>query len=191
MTRLGHLLSRFRRSTGGAAALEFALVGSMVLLIPLETLQDGLYFYDSASLDRATAKAVRQIMTGAVPNQNLTADQFRTTILCPLLPATISCASVITNVVAVSEGVGPSGGFYAFINAAQTGIVQPTMDNSKTAFCPGSSGSYVYVQVYYAMPTVSPIWRALSTTWNGSPVHFIRTSAAFKNEPFQSSATGC
>ena len=65
------------------------------------------------------------------------------------------------------------------------------MDDTKTAFCPGSSGSYVYVQVYYAMPTVSPVWRALATTWNGAAVHFIGTSAAFKNEPFQSTATGC
>lgn len=186
-------MARFAAARAAASAVEFALVLPVFLLLVVETLQLGLYFYTSASLDYATNAAARQILTGAVGQQALTAAQFRTQILCPALPGSMSCANVVTNIVNVPEATAP-GGFYAFLNASQTGIALPTaMDNTQTSFCPGTTGSYIYVQVYYAMPLLSPIWMAAaSVTWNGSTVHFVGAAAAFKNEPFQlASQPGC
>lgn len=169
----------------GSAAIEFGLVGVVIILLVIEAMQVGFYFYTEAVVERATSKAARQILTGGVANQSLSADQFRANVLCPLLAPGISCSSIVTNIQTVSEGTSP-GGFYAFVNANQTALVKPAMDNTKTAFCPGQNGSYVFLQVYYAMPVFSPTWLALgSTTWNGSTVHFISSTAAFKNEPFQ------
>ncbi len=175
----------FRRDRSGSVAIEFAFVGLLIILLVLETMQAGYYFYTEAALDRATSKSARQILTGTVANQGMTADNFRTSVLCPLLAPGMSCANVVTNIQTVPENLSP-GGFYSFVNSTQTGLVTPAMDNTKTTFCPGQNGSYVYVQVYYAMPTFSPFWLALSSTvWNGNKIHFIYSTAAFKNEPFQ------
>ncbi len=189
-SRLRAGMTRLATERSGVSAAEFALVVPAFLLLVIETLQLGLYFYTSASLDHATSDAARQILTGAVSQAGLTAAQFRTQVLCPALPGSMSCANIVTNILDVPEATSP-GGFYTYLNASQTGITPPAMDNTKTSFCPGSTGSYVYIQVYYAMPVLSPIWTATAVNWNGSNVHFVSASAAFKNEPFQSAQTGC
>ena len=178
---------RLLTQRSASAISEFAMVVPAFLLLVVETMQIGVYFYTSASLDHATNAAARQIMTGAVYSAGLTAAQFRTQILCPLLPASMSCSSIVTNIQNVPEAVSPAG-FYTYVNANATAIIAPTMDNKLTSFCPGIRGSYLYVQVYYAMPVISPIWyAAASVNWNGDTVHFVSAASAFKNEPFQSS----
>jgi Flp pilus assembly protein TadG len=185
--------SMFGRDRRGAAAVEFAMIGVLCIGLIVETMQAGLYFYTSASLERATGKAVRQIMTGSVSGQSLTAAQFRSTVLCPMLPAAMSCANIITNISTVSEDVAPNG-FYSFVNATQSAVIPPTMDNTQTSFCAGTTSSVIYAQIYYAMPVISPVWRAIAATnWNGKSVAFVNSAAAFKNEPFQGTTqpAGC
>jgi Flp pilus assembly protein TadG len=183
------LIGAFATARGAVTAVEFAIVLPVLILLIVETLQLGVYFYTSASLDYATNYAARQIMIGAVGTQTPTA--FRANMLCGALPASMSCANVVTNIVNIPEAVSPQG-FYTYVNAPQTALIQPPMNNTKTFFCPGPAGSYVYAQVYYAMPLFSPIWRAAaSVTWNGSVVHFVDAAAVFKNEPFRTPQNGC
>ena len=177
--------ARFRRDHVGSVAVEFALVGLLCIELIVETMQAGLYFYTSASLEFATGKAMRQIMTGSVNGQGLTAAQFRSNVLCPLLPGAMSCANIVTNINTVAEDVAPNG-FYSFVNTAQSAVLTPAMNNTQTSFCTGTTSSVIYAQVFYAMPLISPIWRALAPgSWNGSPAYFVSSAAAFKNEPFQ------
>jgi hypothetical protein len=90
---------------------------------------------------------------------------------------------------------GYPGGFYAFVNSAQTAIIIPPLDNTQTSFCPGGSGQYVYLQVFYAMPLIGPVWLpAVTTTFQGQKVKLVSAAAAFKNDPYQSTYTapaGC
>ena len=187
MGRVTHRIRVLGSDRRASAAVEFTLIGSICISLVMETMQFGLYLYYSASLERAMTKASRQIMTGAVQSKGMTADGFRQTVLCPLLPSVMPCTNVITNLRTVPEDVAPNG-FYAFLNASKTGIAPPAvMDNTKTAFCVGSSGSTVYAQSYYAMPLISPIWRAaIGQAWQGSTVSFLTSGAAFRNEPFSS-----
>ena len=182
----------FGRDTRASVAIEFAMVGLACAGLVIEAMQVGFYVYTSAALSNATAKAVRKVMTGAVSQQGLSSAQFRMQVLCPLLPAAMSCDSVVTNMQSVSEDVLPNG-FYKFVNAARTAVITPAMDNARTSFCSGSSGTVIYAQVYYAMPVFSPAWRAVGTTsFNGAPTHLVSAAAVFKNEPFPSSAaSGC
>lgn len=182
----------FCADASAVTAVEFGLLAGVFVMLIVTVLQIGMYFYISASLDYATEKATRQIMTGSVSNQGLSAAQFRTQILCPYLPGAMSCANVITNIQTVTEGTNP-GGFYPFLNASGTGVAPPTMNNSQTSFCIGTGGSYVYAQVYYAMPAFGAAWLLPNaTTWNGSSVFFVGASSVFKSEPYQSSQTaGC
>ncbi len=183
----------------GATAVEFALVAAPMLLTVMAVLQSGLFVYFSGQLDHATQAAARQILTGSVQNATTSASDFRTKILCPLLPSVMSCSSVIVNLQAFSGGSYPSG-FNAFVNASQTGIILPPLDNTKTTFCPGTPQlpgagqqfpQYVYLQVYYAMPLFGSVWLPVTTTtYNGKTVKLIGSSAAFRNEPFiQTSGT--
>jgi Flp pilus assembly protein TadG len=184
----------FFHERSAAVAVEFAMIGAPFLLMILEIFQSALFVYCSGMLDHATQAAARQIMTGSVQNGSLTAAQFRTNLLCPQLPATMPCGNVIVNLQTFSEAAYP-GGFYSFVNAAQTAIIMPPLDNTQTTFCPGGSGQYVYLQVYYAMPLIGAIWLpAVTTTFHGQTVKLVPAAAAFKNEPYQSSYTppaGC
>ena len=195
---------RLRAERSAVSAVEFGFVAPIFVLMIVEILQIGVYLYASASLDAATNYAARQILTGAVANSsNTTAALFKSNVLCPALPGSMSsnsCANVIVNVQSVSDAVQP-GGFYAFVNSNQTAVLQPagmaTGGAIQTNYCPGIAGSYTYVQVYYAMPVFSPSWYAVgSNLFNGSTVHFVSAAAAFKNEPFvtttqSNSQTGC
>ena len=183
----GLLLARLRSNDSALSAIEFGLLAPILFMLIIETVQIGLYFYTAAGLKDATSYAARQIMTGATLNAGLTANQFLTQILCPQLRASLSCANVVVNIQTVEEGASP-GGFYTLLNANQTDVATPaTMNNNQTRFCIGRPGSYVAVEVYYAMPVISPIWLASATNWNGSNVHFVSAVTAFKNEPFHTS----
>jgi Flp pilus assembly protein TadG len=184
---------QFLNERKAMAAVEFAMIGAPLLLTIVAIFQSSLYIYNSSRLDAATHVAARQITTGAVQGGGTTAAQFRTN-LCALLPATIPCGSVIVNLQTFSEASFP-GGFYNFVNGTQTGIIVPPLDNTKTSFCPGGSGEYEYLQVFYAMPLLGNVWLpAVSTTFNGQPVALVSAAAAFKNEPYTATYTppaGC
>jgi hypothetical protein len=68
----------------------------------------------------------------------------------------------------------------------------PPLNNTQTSFCPGGSSDYVYLQVFYAMPLVFPVWLpTVTTSFQGKTVKLVSAAAAFKNEPYQSSYSGC
>lgn len=189
--RTRRLVALFGREREASAAVEFALVALVGLELLVEGMQVGMYFYTSAGVERATSKAVRQIVTGAVNSAGYTAAQFRANILCPAISTTnLSCSNVVTNIQTVNEAVAPNG-FYSLLNSSQTGLTRPPLNNSQTTYCTGTSQSYVFVQILYAMPVFSPIWRVWATTFNGSPSYILQSSAAFRNEPFAPGSQTC
>jgi len=95
-------------------AVELAIIGAPFLLMILEIFQSALFVYYSGMLNHATESAARQILVGSVQNGSLTQTQFINNLLCPLLPAAMSCGNVIVNLQKVSEA-GYPGGFYAFV----------------------------------------------------------------------------
>jgi Flp pilus assembly protein TadG len=184
---------QFLNERNAMAAVEFAIIGAPLLLTIVAIFQSALFVYNSSRLDAATHAAARQIITGSVQKGGLTAAQFRTN-LCSQLPVTIPCSSVIVNLQTFSEASFP-GGFYSFVNGTQTAIIVPPLDNTKTSFCPGGSGEYVYLQVFYAMPLLGTVWLpAITTTFQGQTVSLVSAAAAFKNEPYTNPYTppaGC
>jgi Flp pilus assembly protein TadG len=195
--------SRFARDPSASIAVEFAMLIPLFIGLVFMIAQVGLYFYFSASLYRVTRSAAREILDGAAMTQSLTAAQFRTQVLCPLLPANMSCSNVVTNIQVVTPGAAP-GGFFALTNYQQdansplgydlTGLTQPPMNNNLTSFCIGKPQTVVAVEVYYAMPVLGISWMFNNAaTFNGKRVVFISATTAFKNEPFptNSSYAGC
>jgi Flp pilus assembly protein TadG len=187
----------------GIAAVEFAMLSGVFIVLLFMVVQVGLYFYFSTWLYYVTQKATRQILTGGVASQGLTAAQYRTQILCPLLPGGMSCNNIITNIQVVPPWTGvTSGGFYSLTNMVNnpsnplgytmTGLSTPPMNNNQTSFCIGSPGSIIVAQVYYAMPVIGiPAMLTNASSYNGSSVVFIGATSVFKNEPFTTSYSGC
>jgi Flp pilus assembly protein TadG len=193
---------RLHEDRSGATAVEFAFLVPLFIGLVFVIAQVGLYFFNSTSLYYATEKATRQIMTGAVASQGLTAAQFRANVLCPLLPLNMSCANVITNIQVVPNSSGGASYWYGLTNYTVTTsnpngytltqLNQPTMDNNNTSFCIGSAGAIVATQVYYAMPVLGiPQILSGASTFNGQSVIFLSATSVFKNEPFATSYTGC
>jgi Flp pilus assembly protein TadG len=172
------------------SAIEFAILLPLFVGLMFMIAQIGLYFYLSTSLYYATAKAARQIMTGAVLSQSLNAAEFRNNVLCPLLPGSMSCNNIITNVQVVPPGA--NGASWAALTNNMTGLISPAMNNAQTSFCIGAGGSLVAMQVYYAMPVLG-ISQMLpnASSFNGQSVIFISATAAWKNEPFSTANAGC
>jgi len=196
-------MRRLLGECSGIAAVEFVILLPLFIGLSFMIAQVGLYFYFSTTLYYVTQKATRQILTGGVANQGLTAAQFRSQILCPLLPGSMSCSNIITNIQVVPAWSGDtSGGFYSLTNKVNnssnplgytmTGLTTPPMNNNLTSFCIGAAGSIIAAQVYYAMPVIG-ISEMLTNaaTFNGQSVIFISATSVFKNEPFTTSYSGC
>jgi len=178
-------------NTSGVTAIEFAFLAPVVLYLILMTFQVGFYFYCKARLFSATTQAGRQIRTGSVANQGLTAAQFRNNLLCPMLPGSMPCSNIVTNSVVIPSG-NYGAGWLPALNASRTGPLIPPMDNSKTSYCVGVSGSIVALQVFYAMPVIGiPPLLGVATKANNASVIFIQATAVWKNEPFTTSYGGC
>ena len=188
-------LCKFLRDIRGVTAIEVAMIMPVFAFITLMITQIGLYFWYTAALERGTDAAVRQILTGAVANENLTSAQFINQVLCPQLNG-LTCSNVVINI-----QVAPAD-FYTLTNKTTnpiyrlgyslSGLTTPLMNNAKTSYCIGGNGSVIAVQVFYAMPIIGlPFMNLGTNTYNGQNVIWISTTSVFKNEPFSTNYTGC
>lgn len=192
---VSHIASLCRRGiadTGGAVAVEFALVAVPFLLTLLGIVQTGYAFFLTSALDSAASASARAVTTGAISTAGLTAAQFRDQVVCPKLPSFFTCSNVFVMLSVVQEGQSPSG-YYAYVNSAKNGLIQPPLDAS-SRFCPGAGGQYVVLQIQY--PTsylVGLLASAAPTTFNGSPAYILMASTTFRSEPYNGAQayTGC
>ncbi len=152
-------LLRCRR---GATALEFALVGPLMLLLILAIIENGLMLFAQAVLDYATIAAGRQVQIGTIR----TSTDFQTAV-CANISSLLDCGRLQ---VYVANG---SSGFPA--------VVMPS--GSGTFAAPGGStgvgGAYVLVEAAYDRTYVSPwLVRLDGNGW------VLLSTQAFQNEPF-------
>lgn len=188
-------LAAFRDCRSGVTAIEFAVAGPILFVAMLEILQGGLFLYSSAAVERATVATARTIQVGNLdPKKAADAKNFREQILCPALMPGMACSNVVTNLQTANMD---KAGYGAFVKPDLSGPVAVSMDNNQTSYCPAAPGAYQYLQVFYAMPLFSPIWRStVGQRWSGSTqtVVFVRAAAAFRNEPYIGGSfivTGC
>ena len=170
----------------GAAAVEFAIVGSTFISVLLVTLFLFLLMFLNQSLDFATAKAARQIMTGAVQTGAMSKDNFRAKVVCSYLSLAFDCNNVIVNVQTVTNSAQPNG-YYSLVKSDQTGLIMPSLSNGSTQFDLGVQGSYVYLQVMYPMTQVPALFANIfspGTMYNGVPAYTIVSTIAFRNEQY-------
>jgi len=159
----------FVRNKSGAAALEFAMVAMPFLAMIICIIEVGVDFLFFSQIDYAAHKAAQEIRSGSVQMQKLTADQFKTNVLCPKLSG-FTCSSVEVNVVVIKQSE-------EWVSWSPT-----TINPAAAKWCPGGAADTVLVQVAYPVPLASMIWAGSRSAADG--IRYYLSAAAFRNDPF-------
>jgi len=178
----------------GTAAVEFGMIGVPAVLTLCAILEIGLNYFMVAALDHATLTAARAIATGAVSTSGLSASNFNSQVVCPALPSMFNCSNVFVNLTIVAQGQSPPSPYYSYVNSSKSGLIVPALNTTLDTFSPGTSCSYVVLQVLYPAPYLFAfLTAATAATYNGQTVSVLMSSTTFKNEPFSSATSyqGC
>lgn len=162
-------LARFLRHSGGAHAIEFAIVSPVFILLICVSVELGLVLLTQSNINYAARDASRLIMTGQV--QTGAGESLFTNKVCSDVSVLISCSSLQYNV--------QSGSAFANFNA--TVVANSSGDMSTTGFSPGGPGSDVLVQIGYSFPCIIPI--ACNYISTNSKLLLVST-IAFQNENY-------
>ena len=137
------------------------------------------------SLDYATTRAARQIMTGSAQASALDQAGFRAA-LCRNLPASLKCSNLVVNLYVVPNGTSPSG-YYTYVKSDLSGLAIPALTPSSGQYTLGKRGEFQYLLVIYPITFLPSAFASMlggSATFNGSPAYLTLSTAAFRNELF-------
>lgn len=150
------------RKRSGVIAIEFAVVGSVFLLLVLFAMNIGLQQFRQSTMDAATQMAARQMQIGT------TRDPVGvTSLICKQLSIVApDCGTSTLQLYAVS---GSSFTPMVWVSSPNTGIPP------SSSFLPGASLSYVLLQVAYKTSPIVP--------FPGYTNSYLISTVAFENEP--------
>lgn len=168
-------LGAFRRDTGGATAVEFALLAIPFFLLLFAILETFLFFFASQTVGNATQAAARLIRTGQAQAQNYTDVEFRDAI-CRAMSGILNCAENLRVDVRIVDT-------FADVDLAAPLDGEGNLDADNFAYDDGEAGDIVVVRAYYEWPlTTDFLDIGLANLGNGG--RLIATATAFRNEPF-------
>lgn len=166
------------RDERGAALVDFAFVVGPFMALLIAIIQTTLTFFAQQNLETTAEKSVRQLLTGAAQNGNMTQAQFKT-LVCSKLPSFMKCANVIIDVQTASS-----------FSAATTASPTLTYDasgnvNNTWAYQPGVPGQITVARIMYMWDVrKGPLGFDLSTMSNGK--RLLVATSVFKTEPYTS-----
>ena len=186
---LPHHLRALAPARGGTAALEFALVAPILVLMQIFLIEMGLDLFAQETLDYGLQTAARSVQIGQAQNAG-SAAAFKAVYVCPALNGLLDCNAISINLVTVV------GDYY---NNAVVGAVPLNaaglLDTTRYKFCPGQPNALMIAEAVYTAPTVlGRLIPAMATPTAGGQVHVTLSSAAFINENFPVTASvpaGC
>jgi len=165
--KFGGLWSRYRSEERGAAAVEFALMLTL-LIVPLLNVADfAFYAWDRMQLDNAAQAAAQAAWAECDPSK------LPATSNCPNIGAKVSAAAQLTSLgsaVTVASGTSaPPEGYYC-ITTSGTLVLAGPVTSAKPANCSASSGlssdvpgDYVQITVSYSYTPLFPAVSIAST----------------------------
>ena len=170
------LLARLRGDSGGAAIIEFALVGGVFIALLFGSLQIALIFFAQQSLETAAEATTRQIMTGQVQQGGMTASQFKTAA-CSNLPSFFNCSKLMVDIRTASS-----------FSTATTSMPTLTYDShgnvtNTWSYDTGGAGSIVVMRLMYVWPVLpGPLNFNLAN--QGANKRMLMATSVFKSEPY-------
>lgn len=170
------------RSRSGSAAIEFGFVAPIFFLFLMGTIETGIMYLSDFVLQNATSDAARQIRTGQVTASSTTQAQFRT-LVCNEISPLLQCDSNLQ----IDVQTYPSFTQANITNPLTgTGALDPTLSN----WSPGTVCSIVLVRAFYTWNVVTPLLTPFLVNMSGNK-HLLSAAAAFRNEPYNTSVSGC
>ncbi len=159
----------------GAAAIEFALVGSSFMLMLLASFEFGYMLFVQSVLDNAARDAARLIRTGQVQTSANPTSTFQT-LLCNDVGSLIGCGNIIYQSLVFNDWT-----------SAQTAVNTPPTRNANgtyvsSGFSPGTQGQIVAVTVTYNYPFFTPWIGGL--VGGSSSTALLMSTVVFQNEPY-------
>jgi Flp pilus assembly protein TadG len=163
----------FAAATGGAAAVEFALVVLPLIMLIFAILELALVFWLSALMDDAVNTAARKIKTGQVSASTEAAATAFKGVICDEVKL---LASDCTTNLAVDVRT------FATLNAIDSSppMINGVVDPAAMTFVPGGPSDVVLVRAYYRWPIFTPgLTMAMGST------RLITATTTFRNEPYE------
>jgi Flp pilus assembly protein TadG len=183
-----NLLSRFRRSRAGSAAVEFALVAPVFFALLFAIIEVAIMFFASQVLETITQDSARALMTGqaqtgqvaacADPVSGAPAACNQSTFqayACTQIPALFSCNNLYVDVESYSSFSN------VVINSQIDGSGNFTSGNMQ--YSPGGPGDTVVVRMFYQWPLFVTGLGFNISNLSGNKRLLVATSA-FQNEPY-------
>ena len=179
-------IRRFRRSRGGSAAVEFALVAPMFFALLFAIIETGLMFFANQVLETLTQDSARVIQTGqamtpggisATQTGPLTEAQFQSQVVCANIPALLSCDKISIDV----ESYPPTQAWPAsFSNQIDS---NGNFISNNLQYNTGGPCDVVIVRLFYPWPLfVTGLGYNISNLAGNK--RLLWGSAAFRNEPY-------
>jgi Flp pilus assembly protein TadG len=161
--------------TRGAAVVEFALVGSMFMVMLLASFEFGFMLFVQSVLDNAARDAARLIRTGQVQTSGNPTSTFQT-LLCNEVGSLIGCGSIIYQAKVLNDW-----------SDAQTAMNTPPVRDANgnyvsAGFSPGTAGQIMVVTVTYNYPFITPWIGGL--VGGSTNTALMMSTVVFQNEPY-------
>jgi Flp pilus assembly protein TadG len=168
-------LRRVVRDDSAVAALEFAMVGPIFLLLILAVLENGLTLWQQSMLDNATRDAARLIETGQQQGGGATF----ISQLCNEISGLMKCSALQYRVQTGSSFAGMSSSISTGSGGAATGFSAYPTAVANTNL---SAGKNALVQVIYTRTYIVP-WLGQVMSGSNDYEQLVAT-AAFQIEPY-------
>jgi len=167
-------LRRFRRAQTGATAVEFAMIALPFLGLMFATLELGMMFLVSTTLESSAQAAARTLRTGQFQAGAGTATTYKNAICNDLGWLAGDCQANLYVDVRT---------FNSFAAVARPWpVTNGTFDASQLAFQPTAACSIVLARAFYNWSLLVPNLSGV-THLNGNKV-LLSSAASFRNEPF-------
>jgi Flp pilus assembly protein TadG len=167
-------LRRFGRARGGAAAVEFAMVALPFLALIFATVELGMMFLVSTTLESSAQSAARTIRTGQFQSGAGTAAAYKTAICDGMGWLGADCqANLYVDVRTFNT--------FAAVTAPPP-IANGAIDPTAMTFQAGAACSIVLARAFYNWTLLAPDLSGVAHM-NGNKV-LLTAAGAFRNEPF-------
>jgi Flp pilus assembly protein TadG len=171
------LLRRLLKDVRGGEAIEMAIVGAPFVALIFATIELGLVFLVSTTLESATDEMSRQIRTGALQTTAGSANTFKASICNNMSWLGATCAANLNiDVRSFASFTGQA----TPPNPVAGGKVDPV----KFCWDPGGAGSVVLVRAYYTWTLVLPVLNVGLQSAGMPGKRLITTATSFRNEPY-------
>lgn len=170
------------RDNAGSAAIEFAFVAPVFFIFLMGTMETGLIYLGNFVLQNATSDAARLIRTGQVALNGTSQAQFRTQICNEISPLLGCNANLQIDVETFSS--------FSAANITSPILANGSLDPTLTNWAPGTVCSIVLVRAFYTWNVATPLLTPFLVNMSGGN-HLLTAAAAFRNEPYNTSVSGC